>query len=377
MIFILLKLWRSLVTILFKQKTSNCNYFALKPPCVGVFTTHTTRQKSYCKIQILFNYLLFNLKKMKKNIFILALLFTSFSIFAQQENHYTMFMYNKIMYNPAFAGSREVPSVMALYRNQWITYKGAPQSQLVNFDTPMGGTRASLGVQLSRHTIGIQRDLIGNLAYSYALVHTKKTSLRLGISGSYRNYSYNFNDPTLYIRDGVTNDPSLTDASLASISKANVGAGAYFDYKNFYIGVSVPNIYQNSLGVGAALQSRHYYAMMGALLPLTSKVQMKPAVSFRYVKNIPMSFDANLMFIFMKKFHVGGSFRLDSQAKSEGLDVITYIQVLDQLGVGLSYDLSVNKLSSANKGSIEALIRYDLRDPNTVKGKFDNPRFFF
>ena len=314
---------------------------------------------------------------MKKNIFILALLFTSVSIFAQQENHYTMFMYNRIMYNPAFAGAREVPSVMALYRNQWITYKGAPQSQLVNFDTPMGGTRASLGVQLSRHTIGVQRDLIGNLAYSYALIHTKTTSFRLGINGSYRNYSYDFSDPTLYVRDGVTNDPSLTDASLASISKANVGAGAYFDYKNFYVGVSVPNIYQNSLGAGAALQSRHYYAMFGGLFPLTNKLQLKPAFSFRYVKNIPMSFDANLMLVIMKKFHVGGSFRLDSQAKSEGLDIITYVQVLNQLGVGLSYDLSVNKLSSANKGSIEALIRYDLRDPNTVKGKFDNPRFFF
>lgn len=314
---------------------------------------------------------------MKKNIFILAIILTSMRVFAQQENHYTMFMYNKIMYNPAFAGAREVPSVMALYRNQWITYKGAPQSQLINFDTPMGGTRASLGVQLSRHTIGIQRDMIGNLAYSYALVHTKKTSLRLGISGVYRSYNYNFSDPALYIRDGITNDVSLTSVDQTSFTRGNVGAGLYFDYKNFYVGLSVPNIYENGLGANAALQSRHYYAMMGALLPISSKVQLKPAVSIRYVKNVPMSVDANVMFIFMKKFHIGGSYRLDSQAKSEGADIIAYIQALDRLGIGLSYDLSVNKLSAANKGSIEALVRYDLRDPNTVKGKFDNPRFFF
>ena len=40
---------------IFQIKTGNCNYFVLKPPCVGVFTTHTTRQKANEKLKIFYS----------------------------------------------------------------------------------------------------------------------------------------------------------------------------------------------------------------------------------------------------------------------------------------------------------------------------------
>jgi type IX secretion system PorP/SprF family membrane protein len=320
----------------------------------------------------------FKIIKMKKNIYILIFILASInSVFAQQENHYTMFMYNKIMYNPAFAGAREVPSVLGLYRNQWISFKGAPSSQLLNFDVPLGKTRASIGAQVSHHTIGIQRNIIGNLAYSYAIMKTKTTSLRFGINGTYNNYTYDFSDPTLYIRDAATSDPSIVDATMYKLNRGNFGAGVYFDHKGFYVGVSAPNLLQNTLGSPTSLQQRHIYGMMGALIPLNSKLQLRPAFSARFVQHASVSFDANVMLIIAKKIHFGGSYRLDSQIKSESADLLSYFQLTNRLGVGVSYDLSVNGLMNQNKGSIEALVRYDLADPNGVKGKFDNPRFFF
>ncbi len=313
---------------------------------------------------------------MKKILFIFILLASAFFANAQQENHYTMFMYNKIMYNPGVAGAREVPSVMALYRNQWISYKGAPQSQLINFDTPLGKTRASIGAQVSHHKIGVQRNIFANLAYSYAIVRTKTTSLRMGLNGAFQNYMYDFNDPELYVRDGVSGDVTVSEANQQKISKGNFGTGIYFDHKNFYVGLSAPNLLQNGI-TSTAIQYRHFYAMAGAVLPLSSSIDLKPAASVRYVDNAPISFDANLMFIFAKKFHVGASYRIDSQAKSESTDFILYFQPMGQLGFGLAYDLTVSGLGKASRNTIEALVRYDLRNANGINGKFDNPRFFF
>ena len=38
---------------------------------------------------------------------------------AQQDAAYSMYMFNGLFLNPAYAGSQEVISVMAIYRHQW------------------------------------------------------------------------------------------------------------------------------------------------------------------------------------------------------------------------------------------------------------------
>lgn len=198
----------------------------------------------------------------------------------------------------------------------------------------------------------------------------------MGLNGTFQNYMYNFNDPELYIRDGISSDVTVSAANLQKINKGNFGTGIYFDHKNFYLGLSAPNLLQNGL-TSSAIQYRHFYAMAGAILPLSSSIDIKPAASVRYVDNAPLSFDANLMFIFSKKFHVGASYRIDSQVKSESTDFIVYFQPMGKLGFGLAYDFTVSGLGRASRNTIEAMVRYDIRDANGVNGKFDNPRFFF
>ncbi|WP_373865842.1 type IX secretion system membrane protein PorP/SprF, partial [Patiriisocius marinus] len=46
--------------------------------------------------------------------------FSSDNAFAQQDAQYTQYMYNTLSINPAYAGSRDVLSVLGLYRNQWF-----------------------------------------------------------------------------------------------------------------------------------------------------------------------------------------------------------------------------------------------------------------
>ena len=74
---------------------------------------------------------------------------------AQQQRLYTMFMFNKLGLNPGYAGYHEHGCLTAIYRNQWLGFEGAPETQVLSFHTPLGGKRIGLGFALSRETIGI------------------------------------------------------------------------------------------------------------------------------------------------------------------------------------------------------------------------------
>jgi type IX secretion system PorP/SprF family membrane protein len=317
---------------------------------------------------------------MKKIFFLAIYLAFGASLNAQQENHYTMFMYNKMMYNPAFAGARDVASVWGLYRGQWLGFKGAPSSQLIGFDAPLGKTRVSMGGTVSHHRIGVQRDILASVAYSYGLINTPTTSLKFGINGTYRNFNYDFTNPDLYIRDGISGDDVIVAASNQStFSKGNVGAGLYFSYKTFYLGASIPNIYQNNLVANnKSTQLRHYYAFAGGLFPISEKMELKPALSARFVKDASVSFDAHLGLMYDRKFTFGGSYRTDSELMSESASGVLYYQANNRLGIGASYDFTLSKLMDYNSGSIEVIVRYDFGiSRENVRNNFDNPRYFF
>ena len=313
---------------------------------------------------------------MKKVLYIVAFSICCSSLLtAQQEAHFTQFMYNKLLLNPAFAGAREVGSIMVLHRSQWIGFDGAPSTQFLSFDSPIAGNRAGIGATIYRDKIGVNENLLANLSYSYSLVKTEKVNLKLGLQGAVKRYSFNFNDPTTIIKQ--TGDPSVQNAQGIQGINGNVGAGIYLNVSDFYVGVSCPNIYGNTLGVKTAKEVRHYYGMLGALIGLTQKVDLKPNVIVKVAQNAPMSLDGNLSLVFNKKFTVGASYRTGDNFNGESIDGLLHFQLTDKLGLGLAYDHTLSALQTYNKGSLEAMLRYDFGTKNGADGNFTNPRFFF
>ncbi|MEZ4919983.1 MAG: type IX secretion system membrane protein PorP/SprF, partial [Saprospiraceae bacterium] len=70
---------------------------------------------------------------MSKLYLIPLFLLLSLGLQAQQEHQYTQFMYNKLLINPSYAGTREVPTLTGIYRNQWYAFDGSPISALLSF----------------------------------------------------------------------------------------------------------------------------------------------------------------------------------------------------------------------------------------------------
>ena len=72
---------------------------------------------------------------------------------AQQDPHYTQYMYNMNVVNPAYAGSKENISMGLLYRKQWVGIDGAPQSGTLSLHSPVG-KNVGLGLSVVTDKIG-------------------------------------------------------------------------------------------------------------------------------------------------------------------------------------------------------------------------------
>lgn len=312
---------------------------------------------------------------MKKLVFSLALLLIGAASYAQQEHHYTQFMYNKLLLNPAYAGARGVPSLTAIYRNQWIGFKGSPQSALASFNSPFLSERVGVGVTLSHQQIGLQRNFHMALAYSYDMVASDEFSFRIGIMASMRSLGIAFGEA----EPNVGGDPSLGDARVNDFY-GNVGAGIYGTVSDqFYFGFSVPRIYSNAIGFtnGSATliakEYRHFYASMGGIFPIAEDINLMPAILLKYVQNAPFDADLNVNLDIRKKFTAGISYRLGGDGPGESVDLLAFWQATPQFGVGASYDFGLSRLKDYNAGSIELMIQADLKKRSK---KMSNPRFF-
>ena len=312
---------------------------------------------------------------MRKIIFILLIASFGQSVSAQQEGQFTQFMFNQLNLNPAYAGSRGIPSLLAIYRGQWLGFDNAPRNILANFNAPVFGDRVGFGLGIANQTIGVMNSWNVNMSYSYHIPITETTSLRFGIQGNVRQLGIDFVDPSVVIRQG--SDQSIINGQTSDFT-GNVGLGAYFSTKQFYLGLSVPYLYPTEIGFSStaadiAKESPHYYLMSGAMIPLSATMDLKPSLLLKYVKNAPFDADLNLSLVFNKMLHTGVSYRFGGDGTGESVDLTMFYQV-KHLGFGLAYDFTLSDIQEYSNGSLEALVRYDF-----IKERQDmaNPRFFY
>ncbi len=296
---------------------------------------------------------------------------------AQQEAHYTWFMFNHQYYNPAYVGSRNTASFTGIHRSQWLGFEGAPSSQLVSFQTPIMRNRAGVGGSISRSAIGVSYSWFGSAAYSYNIKLTPDLNLRLGLQTTLEYVGIRFSDPSIVTVS--QNDPSLGDGSFDDKYVANVGFGAFMTYKDlFYIGASSPQVYPNELGLNpdvlkSAQAFPHRYITVGAAIPLTEEVELMPNILVKWVDQAPRSADLNFNVRYQKKILAGLTYRTGGNKNGDSVDALLYFQFNQKIGAGLSYDFTLSDIRDYQSGTVELVVKYDFRDE---RGNLENPRYF-
>ena len=306
-------------------------------------------------------------------IMALLLLLGGMEVMAQQEARYTQYMFNKLVLNPAYAGSTEALSLTGVFRKQWVSIDGAPQSASFSAHAPIG-QKIGLGGFIEYDQIGVHKGGTLNLSYAYKFI-INESRLAVGVQGGLRYLKSNWTE----LEGNSFIDPSLEPTLFANNESRimpNFGVGLYFYNPNkFYVGASIPHLINNDLGVTKiAHQYRHYYFMAGGVIPAGSALKVKPSVLLKVVpKNAPMQLDANLMFLIKNTLWLGSSFRFDQGFSPESIDFIAAVQLNNGLKVGYAYDYTLSKLNEFTSGSHEIMVGYDFKQEGI---RIRTPRYF-
>lgn len=333
---------------------------------------------------------------MRNSIYaLLTILFCGsvFTIQAQQDAMFTKYMFNSLVYNPAYAGSNDHMAIGLLHRTQWVSVPGAPSTQTLTAHTPLKGDRVGVGISLINDKIGPTNTVGLNVAYAYRIPLGGNKKLAVGLQGGLENYQANWDRLDL---ENVS-DPSF-DAS-PNLFLPNFGAGIYFQTPRFYAGFASPHLVEYDLRENIqtdiyARQARHYYFSIGGAVNLNGDALVfKPSALIKNVglfasadkqaafENIgaPTEFDIDLSFLLQQTFWVGASFRsaiegvVGGTSSFDSADVWVSWFLSNGLRVGAAYDYPLTELNTVTTGSFEVMLGYEF---NYRTKKIVTPRYF-
>lgn len=316
-----------------------------------------------------------------KNITLTIILAFSLSLLmAQQDAQYTQFMFNKLSFNPAYAGSAENVCLSVLYRKQWSGLEGAPKTSAINFHHAFAkNKRIGLGLTLIHDKIGPTNSVKLALAYAYR-IPIKKGVLSFGMQGVFRHYTVDWKNAKL-----TQAGDNLVGAADNYKTLPNAGLGIYYESEKWFMGLSVPQLIKGDLSLlnntnnNAPLQAteeNHVYAMLGAMFKVSDKIDFKPSMLIKHVKNVPFDMDINASFLFVDRFWAGLTYRLGGsteQGFGESIDLVIQYHLKNSLKIGFAYDITLSEINRYSNGTIEVLVEYCA---GKNQNDLSNPRFF-
>jgi type IX secretion system PorP/SprF family membrane protein len=290
-------------------------------------------------------------------LFLLLLNLPQNDVWGQQDPMYTHYMYNTQVINPAYAGSREALTVTGLMRSQWTGFDGNPVTQTLTIHSPLVSRHFGVGVALNRDGIGISTFTSVQMDFAFRFSTGKRSQLAFGLKGGFTGFSENLS--------GLTRmediDPVFVDYQGGIIP--NIGTGAYFQHERFYVGVSIPELLENTLHkalskgtlVPSGYKQRHYYLIAGAIFELQDRIDLKPTLMVKHTVGAPLQIDMTAQVIFYDKLIAGAMFRYAADA-----GLMIGFNFTEQLMMGYAFDWSFKyQTGRYNSGSHEFAIRYD------------------
>ena len=323
-----------------------------------------------------------------KRLSILSLLLCLYlNAFSQQLPHFSQYMLNGFLVNPALAGSENYGDVKTGYRNQWAGIEGAPESYYLTVHMPIGkmnlnttatsvpyrgrtGSRVLLQNYTKKETVqpqphhgagftvttdkagALKRTDVG-LTYAYHLPLTKELKMSAGLSGGMSVYKVD--EQGLQLTD--PNDPTFIGGNYNRV-KPNITAGVLLYTKQFFIGTSSTQLLQDELSTRfndednhLASSRAHHYLMGGYKVVVTPKLSVLPSVMVKYASPAPTSVDVNLKLLYYDKVWLGGSYRQNSTPV-----ILGGVNLSNLLQVGYAYDVPAQGMDKIGGGAHEVVL---------------------
>lgn len=304
-----------------------------------------------------------------RKLFIILLVVAGTSSFAQQDALLSQYMFNKLVINPAYAGTRDALSITLVGRQQWVGIEGAPRTATFSIHSPLRNDRLGIGLYGYTDVLGpLQTSgAVGSFSYKFRWGPGK---LSFGLQFGFKHMSIDWNKVTMAEDNDVA---YLGQSGKNFVMDANFGLYYYTD--KYYLGLSSKHLLEQDIGTQELYDDvvsnrllRHFYGMAGLNITLTRNLILQPSFLAKYVKNAPFQMDFNANLMIREVFWIGFSYRTQRTAV-----FLVEVLVKNRLRIGYSYDVFLNQLAHYNKGSHELLIGFDFP---VFKRRMLSPRYF-
>jgi len=292
---------------------------------------------------------------------------------AQQDPHYTQYMYNMNVINPAYAGSKENLAFGLLYRKQWVDVDGAPETGTFSGHSPVG-KNVGLGLSAITDRIGPVNETNVYADFSYTLNLGGEHRLALGLKAGATFHKVGLFDDigNGYVPDA--GDPAFSQN--INNTYFNIGSGVFYYTNNYYVAFSVPNMLKSKhldfRDVNGQQQFgsevSHYFLTGGYVFQVNDNFKLKPSFMLKSAFGVDPSIDGSLNALFFEKFEIGATYRLDDSWGG----MVNYA-ITPNLRIGYAYDHIVSDLKVTTPASHEIMLLFDLNFPKKVSR---SPRYF-
>lgn len=320
---------------------------------------------------------------------------------AQQRPHYTQYILNNYILNPAISGIENYADLKLSVRDQWVGIKGAPQTFYLTVHAPIGKkdyktTSTSYNVpgenprgttywenytaSEAHHGVGLSiiSDKTGNftrstisVSYAYHIGLSPKTNLAFGVAPGITRISRNVLNTDF--GGGVNIDPAQANSNVINRLRPDLSVGLWLYSSNYFVGLSAQQIIPQKISfVDDATYNEgklipHLFFTAGYRFLLTEDINALPSFMVKYVSPTEPQVDANVKVQYRDLFWLGGSVRI-----KEGYQGMIGMNMANTFNVGYAYDFTQTKLNTTSRGTHEIIIgfllgnRYDDTCPRNV-----------
>lgn len=292
-------------------------------------------------------------------------------LYAQQDPQFNQYLFNPLIINPAYAGSRDAFSAAILHRSQWVGFDGAPSTQTVAVHAPLQRKKVGVGLNILTDKIGPTRatSIMGSYAYRLRL---RSGKIAFGLRAGMYNYYFDWDRIEYKDRIDVYDKMNYSNVWVPSFD-----FGVRYNTNHLHAGVAVSHINQPTIRAAVAVGDTFQYG--NALNPhailtagyahqFNKNFVLKPSVMIKTIQYKRPQADINISAVINKNLTVGISYRT-----SYGMMFISEYLINEHLRAGYSFDFTFGALRVYQSGSHEFFIGYDI---NLKRSPFLSPRYF-
>ena len=303
-----------------------------------------------------------------KQLFTLLILAFALSLaYGQQPAQYSLFMMNKLNWNPAYAGLDNSLSATGVYRAQWAGLEGNPVTQNVNVHMPLYILSSGIGINLENDELGAERRTTGTVSYNYQLPVGRRSLLAIGLSAGLAQRT--LDGARLRTPEGDYNiDASVIihNDDLLPISEINAtaptfGAGVYYYSERFEAGFAARNLSEPAVDLDAIslVLKRTFFLNAAGHFDLGENLSLHPSLLLRS-DLVQTQTDIAAILQYNDNIFGGASFR---GYNSDNIDAVAFIagfKLSENVTLAYAYDLTLSALNQVSNGSHEVMINYNL-----------------